>query len=505
MTHLKQLIRKTLTTAHNNIGILVVLLVAAVIRFPGIWHGLPVYVLPSEYEIIATSIKCLKGNLYSEWISYYGGFYFYINACVIGLIHAIYHPLHLLGLFDGGSTPYWLFYVIVRGMNIMYNLVTILSVFGIVSQISNKKAGLFASLIIAILPLPHLYSLRISTDTLCTTLATLSIYFSIKHLQSKNGHKWLYLAAISSGLAIGTKLMFLSIIPFCLAKFLRDRKNGVPFFTLNLAKVLGVTVLSFFIATPFSFIYFHKFIISSLRVHELYSASYRAGADVPNIAIYFLRDLFFNAITPAVLLSSILGILFCVKKHLSSFLVIFVGPFLWSILMSTYKVAFTYNIMIITVPVAAYCGLFIDKIKSSLFKYLVLVLLCSFPTYKSLLSLKDHLKTDIRYLAQEWIGNNLPRGSRIAYEEYTPFLDNTKFSTTYIGICGSAFMSPDSIRNAGYDYLISASHSRFLRSPKKYAEEIENLRKIQSEFTVVQQFNPDNRYRGNKILVIKAK
>ena len=74
----------------KNLDIIVIILFAALLRFPGILHGLPTYVMPSESEIISIAVKNFKGNLYHEWI-FYGGLYFYVNAVLIGLVHAVYH------------------------------------------------------------------------------------------------------------------------------------------------------------------------------------------------------------------------------------------------------------------------------------------------------------------------------------------------------------------------------------------------------------------------------
>lgn len=490
----------------GNLDIIAILIFAAIIRFPGILHGLPAYHMPIEYDIIDASIKILKGNLHPHWIFYYGGFYYYINAVLIGFVHIIYHSLHFLGLIESASTPYWLFFAVARSLNILFCLVLIWTSFCLAYRMGNRSTGIFASIIMALLPLPYLYSIRVAPDMLCVTLAAISIYFSYRHLMESKSNRWLWWAAISSGLAVATKYMFLSVVPFLTAKFIRDHKNNMRFWDIRLLKAFFLAILAFIIVHPFSILSFHEFFFEGVFFeHKTHFPNYHFIFEKPITAFLFIRDLFFNGVTPSVFIVSIIGMIYCAKKRINTFLVISLGPSLWFLLLSSYKLPFTHNIMIVLLPMAVCSGIVVDKIKFRKLKFTLLVLVCIPPLLKDLHNLKHHMKKDIRYVAQEWVNENLPAGSWVAREEYTPFVDEEKFTCTYLDICGLSYMSVDSVRNAGYDYIISASHDRFLSNPKKHAEEIENYNNMLREFEIIKEFDPGQKYRGSKMLILKIK
>ncbi len=488
---------------YNNYGIFIIVILAAIMRLPALFHGMPTYVYPSEYEIVATSLNCLKGDIYNEWISYYGGFYYYTNALFLGVFQLIYHGLYYIKMVDEPSTPYWLFYVVCRALNLIYSLILLFTTYGILNKIAHSKTAIIGAGIMASLPLPLAYSLRVAPDILCTLLVSLSIYFSVCFYTNDGKVTNLFKAALFAGLAIGTKLMFLAPVPLIIAKLLVNKKYHKPFFDRNLIVVLCILSGAIIIAHP-STIIIPRIFYSITRAHSIYSAQHRVGVDVPLTALYFIKDLFTNGVSPTIFLVSLIGIVFAFLKHRDPFLIIALTPLLWSTILSTYKVHFTYNIMIITLPISIFSAVLLVEIVKSKFVPILFILIILPPLYISGKHIIEHCKKDLRFVAAEWIKINIPKNSYIAREEYTPKISKQDYRIDYIGICGLLTFSPDSIKSIGYDYLITASHDRFLKSPIKHKKEIKRYNDHLFQFPVVKEFNPGTKYRGMAIRILKV-
>ncbi len=486
-----------------NYDLFIILLFGALLRFPGIFHGLPTYVLPSEAEIVSMSISILKGELFPSWI-FYGGLYFYLNSLLIGTVQIFYHFLHLIGLVQDPNTPYTLLYAASRSMNIFFGLVLIASVYGIANRLSDRRAGIIAALIMTLLPLSHNYSLRIAPDMLCTTLASVSIYFSIRHLSEEKGNKWLWFAALFSGLAIGTKFMFFSVVPFCLAKYFRDKEDSTRFFDKHLVKAFGIVILTFFITTPAAILYIKEFFINGLfYVHNVYSSETLSGDNTQNVPFAFIKDFFLYDLTPGVFLVSVVASVIYTFQQFKKIIIIFSGPMLWTIFMSFYQVDYTHNIMILLTPLSVCAGIFLNAIANRLLKYVVILMICIYPFMKEIAYLNNLLKKDIRYIVSEWVDENLPQGSCVVWEDHRPFFKNKKYTCIHIGTSALAYMEPEVIRSAGYEYVISEFHEQMKQKPRKFSKQICNYEKLLDEFTILKVFDPGSTYRGHTIRIIK--
>lgn len=484
----------------QNKYVIGILFFAACLRFPGFLHGLPTYPDADEPVIVSLAVNVLKGQINPHWFLH-PSLYIYLNAFIIGCVHIVYHGLHALGFFSYDNTPYWLFFAACRFFNILLSLVTIVIVYNLTSLVKTRSAGIFAALVMAILPLHTMHTVRVvpNSITLCTTAFT--IFFSLKYLGKKRRARWLYSAAFFSGLAIGAKYMFVAPVSFLLAKWFKDRKEGHQFFDTPLLLSLGIVIGVFILSTPFAVLSFREFIeIGPLTQNAIY----RAGlTEYP--FLFYLTSLFKSSTgaSPFIFVLFVGGFIIHLKENYKESLIIFSIPLIWFLFCSFYGLTSMRQIIIMSIPIAVFTGIIIEKIPRLWIQLLLLVLLTISPMISNVRHLIDVRKPDIRYAAAEWINENLPTGSRIAREEYTPYCDNNKFDCTYIDICGLAFITPDTIRKKGYDYVVSASHDRFLRYPEKCAKEIENYNNILHEFEVIKEFNPGHKYRGSKIQIFK--
>lgn len=484
----------------QNKYIIGVLFFAACLRFPGFLHGLPTYPDADEPVIVGLAVNVLKGQINPHWFLH-PSLYIYLNAFVIGCVQIAYHGLHALGFFSYDYTPYWLFFAACRFFNILLSLVTIVIVYTMTSLVKTRKAGIFAALVMAILPLHTMHSIRVVPNSITLCTITFTIFFSLKYLVKEKSVRWLYTAALFSGLAIGAKYMFVAPVSFLLAKWFKDRKEGHQFFDTPLFLSLGIVIGTFLLTTPFAVLSFREFIeIGPLTQNAIYSAG---PTQYP--FVFYVTSLFKSSTgaSPVIFLLFIGGLIIYMKENYEESLIIFIIPLTWLLFCSFYGLTFMRQIIIMSVPLAVFTGIIIEKFPRLWTQLLLLIILSISPMINNIRHIRNVKKPDIRYTASEWINENLPAGSRIAREEYTPYCDDNEFVCTYIGICGLAFITPGTIRKNGYDYVISASHDRFLRYPEKCAKEIENYRNILSEFDVIKEFDPGKKFRGDIIRIIK--
>ena len=96
---------------------------------------------------------------------------------------------------------------------------------------------------------------------------------------------------------------------------------------------------------------------------------------------------------------------------------------------------------------------------------LLIALALSIPTYKTIVnSIRNFNVEDARETSRKWIINNVPKGAKIAFESYTPFLDEDGFDIhAFYQITENP---PDWYIKNNFHYLIlsSGSFGRFLEN-----------------------------------------
>ena len=93
-----------------------------------------------------------------------------------------------------------------------------------------------------------------------------------------------------------------------------------------------------------------------------------------------------------------------------------------------------------------------------------------------------------RDLAREWIVENLPPGSSIALERYSPYVDPKKYHVEALWQLNKK--PPEWFKEARVDYIIASGrmYGRFFRDPVKYSTQHEQYRNIFSSFKEIKRF-----------------
>jgi len=486
----------------QNKHVLGILFIAACLRFPGFLHGLPTYPNADESVMVSLALKIFKGQ-WNPHFFYYPSLYFYFNTFLFTCTHIIYHSLHFLGIVKQASTPYWLFIAVGRGANIIISLFAVWLVYKIGKISFSKLVGMYAMLFMGIMPMHNFYSVRVVPNALLVTMSLSGIYFSCKYLKEKC-HTDLYIAAVFSGLAIGTKYLFFAPVSFLIAKYFVDEKDLRKFFNKQLAYSIGIVIIAFCITTPALFFSFREFLNNIFFNYTHYKTSH-PGYESDNTLLFYIHFLFIDGITPLIFVLSIIGLVYLTVNRREQVFVFILVPLIWFFFCSLYKVNFVHNIAIISVVFAVGAGAFLAQIKIKWVQWIILIFMSIIPLWKDIMHIHYVRRPDLRYVASEWINNNLPSGSSIAREEYTPYYDDKKFKSTYIGICGLAYLKPDSIINAGLDFIVTTGHDRFTKNPEKYSQEIKNYNEHLQRFDIIKDFKAESHYHGGDIKILKVK
>ncbi len=494
-------ISKVYTYCKENIYVIGILVLAACLRFPGFLHGLPTYPDADEPVAIHLAVDVLKGQINPHWFLH-PSLNIYVNAFIIRCVQIVYHGLHLLGLVSHNHTPYWLFFAAGRFFNILLSLSCVMLVYYMTKLITTKKTGVFAALIMAILPLHTLHIIRVVPNTIALTMVTGGIFFSLKYLKEKKV-TWLYTAAVFSGLAIGAKYMFVAPLSFLLAKWFKNRREGNAFFDTPLFVSIGIVIITFTITTPFAILSFREFLaLGPLKE----SAIYKSGpSDIPLFTYLTLLLKGHNGATPLVVIASISGIILHIKKHIRESLIVLIVPVAWLGICSFYKLVFLRQIIYLSIPIALFCGIALAAIPRLWLQITVAGVLSIHPIINNLKHIQSMIKPDIRYVAQQWINENIPPGSFVAREEYTPYYDEKKFKSVYLGITGLAFITPDSVYSLGCDYIVSAGYGRFRNDQERYSVNLMTIAQHEKKYDLIKTFNPGKHYRGHTLKIYKVK
>ena len=185
-------------------------------------------------------------------------------------------------------------------------------------------------------------------------------------------------------------------------------------------------------------------------------------------------------------------------------------------MLGSHKVFFTRNIIAIMPSLALLSGLtlhyiiknigFVNKNRNySRITLLIAILLLTINLFKK--SYSDLIirgLPDTRWVAIEWIKNNIPPGSKIVREQYTPPVEDyiKPYNVTLLGMYGLNNKESKIDASTSYIILSSYEYGRFFDGKEKYKAEA----KVYSDFfmnhKLVYEISPDNvNYTGPTIKV----
>jgi len=507
---------KSRQDGNNTIPVFLLLLLvctAFAIRFKGIWFGYPLPVHPDEPVLVENALRMINTGDLNPHFFRYPTLNIYIQAL-------IYQVIQFSGYIFLDKSPVeipiiW-YYLVGRTFNVFISVLTIVITYSIGRRLFSPLAGLVAAFFVSFSYLHIVNSYLITTDTSVAFWASLAALMAVMVYTNGKSAKYYLLAGIFVGLAVNSKYTaFVSIAPLLIVHYMQSRESR-KWFDKNLILCLIAVPVAFFITTPYVILDFNRFIADILYEARHYAKGH-AGAESFTSTSYYLyaRSLIRDGYGPIPMVFSGLGLLWLLRKAPWKAAVIASIPVLIYLFVGRYKVFFPRN-LVVAVPFLALLGgafvffihqaalkkfLFLSKPGGRVVSCLILAAVLSAGVWQQTVHAVSHIRMitlpDTRWVSLKWIEKNIPAGSRIGREHYTPPVERytDKFDTVYLGFV-AVVESPLALRNLDYMIVSSGDYGRYLWQQDRYPAESKAYLKFFATHHLIKEFIPDQETLG---------
>lgn len=497
MCNLSVLVKK------NMIILYLILLAAALVRIIGIDWYLPYTYELDEYYTIRKALGFLKQGTLNPGSFLWPTLYMYIQA----LSYGFYYLWRLLG----GSVYYLSnltqkeIFLVGRFTTALFGIGTVLLVYLIGERMYSKKVGLLSSLFLAFTLLHIKYSRLIRPDVPMTFFIIFS-FLCIYLVYESGKTRYYILAAIFAGFSIATKYTGgVLVIPILLAHLLRgiEEKKTWPRILLDKKVFLAFlfVVVGFFVGCPYGFVYFSNL----LRTMSMWTSR---GLDRITINqpgevrgwFYYITGALHRGMGQPLEIFSLTAVVYAMFRHRKKDILLVSFPLVYYLIMGKFLRHHDRYILPIVPFLTIAAAMFVVEIaskisQSKLRQNFILVGLAIaiilFPSIRVIRYVDLTTKKGTGLEAKEWIEENIPHKSRIAYEIYCPPISGYDLrNMSRIGYHPLSWY-----KKARFDYLIlsSFSYGRYFDTPLKGYEGIKhNYEEIEAKCELTKQFDPPN-------------
>ncbi|MFQ5641614.1 MAG: ArnT family glycosyltransferase [bacterium] len=403
---------------------LVLLLAAAfIVRFTGIWYGLPDLFNSDEPFNVANALSFGAKRSLEPTYFVYPTLYSYLLLVVYTFYFA---AGKLFGAFDGVLdfglayflNPTGLFFI-GRLVSVFLGVFTIWLVYRIGERYFSKQAGLLAAALLAASVTHVDMSHWILVEPAVACSATLALYFILRLYKRKGRVKECILAGIFVGLAISTKYNAgFVLIPLFVAVGMVFKSD--PWKLFSRFAICGFCVLGgFLLASPYwlfsfsAFLYEFKYTVSHMSTGMVGHSS-----DIP-LAWPVIEVLLKDWTVGVVFIAGLIYVFFQ-KRRKQLLLMTFALPTL--LVVGLWSRTGVHYLIPVFPALALLAALFLLEInalvKNETVKISLLLILFMPPVIKIVYQDLRLMQKDSRAIAKEWIEHNIPAGSVIAYENY---------------------------------------------------------------------------------------
>ncbi len=403
------------------------------LRLYGIDFGLPYLYDADEPLFVTAAGRMLQDrDLNPHWFGVPASTTIYMLA---GLYAAIYGVGLGLGMFtsprDVKALYYQdptIFYLSGRIMIAIFSLAAVLLTYRIARRLFDRPTGLIAAAFLALSPLYILYSKLIRPDMQVSFLVLLVFWFCLNILQRGN---WLNysLAGFLTGLGTVSKYPAVMIAPtIVIAHVLRGARQYIHLQKLLLSG--AASILGALIASPFLFLDLDQTLSDvSYEARSTHLSATGAGL-LPNVGWYVSGPLV-DALSTVGLVLAAVGIVQCIASKQRERWLLLTFPVIFTLFIASLHLRWA-RWIIPTIPffcmlaahgllwMASQIGERWDR-RIGIGVGVILLLLVAGPLMREAVVQSRELSgTDTRTLARQWMMRNIPPGSTILVEAYTP-------------------------------------------------------------------------------------
>ncbi|MGB9719923.1 MAG: ArnT family glycosyltransferase [bacterium] len=319
-------------------------------------------------------------------------------------------------------------YIIGRIITVIEGVLTVLLVYLIGLKLYDKRTGLIASFIFAILPTPVYQSHFFVVDSPALFWSNLALLYIVTATRKKHiSITWFIVSGILLGLALGTKYMnLLMVFPLIMIFLLKARKMGWKYILLSVIVMFVVFVFT----TPHCLLSFRQFLFGGpdefggiFGAKGLFAYNNYPANPIKPFGYIFYYSL---RLPLAILALLCIGYTIYRRNTADKILLSFMAPFYLIMAISPSPhlrhslPAMSFIALIIG---SAITGL-IEQIKN---RYLLYIFVCYSAgaflfTFLFTLAMVDRMKyPDTRYEFANWMFKNVPAGTKLAAPTVMPF------------------------------------------------------------------------------------
>ena len=481
-------------------------LIALTIHLWGTGFGLPHAFHPDEPKAMVYVKYCWDGNFSPyplKWDPLYGTYtfiLFFSQKIFFWFIKLLgYHPFldHYKEFFNSSD----LIFLLGRMITAIIGALTVGLSFLIGNKLFNKRTGITAALFLTF-SMSHIASSHfIKPDIPVTFLIALTVLFSI--FIYEKGKLWAYLlCGLCVGLAVATKINGCAVfISGLVAHLLYCRKNNYSWKTTLLNRNIFIFCLAIplgvFIGCPYLFLDWKGF----MKLFNWYLADQARGRGPIYFRfgwLHFIRNIN-SGIGLFLAIPGYCGILYASIRHKPKHLLLISFPLLYFVISgkSTF-VAQRYTILVL--PFIAIAGaFFLNTITDALFKKRLLnklfypiisIALLISPIQQTLTESYLLWAKGTRTIAERWLQDNIPPGSTIAVESYSPYIPKREYKVYQYACLG--IQPLEEYEKLSCDYIITTdfAHNRYLYSQKKneYQQYIDFYEDLNNKYPLIKEF-----------------
>jgi hypothetical protein len=316
-----------------------------------------------------------------------------------------------------------------RMVSVIFGTLTIPLVFIIGRELQGARAGLLASLFIALLPLHVVHAHYLTADvSMCFFLL---LTFLVTLLTFRSSHRSLYiLQGLLCGFTVATKynssfMVFAIIASHFLQRETSWKLKGIAYFFIP---------AGFLIGEPYALLSFNEFYLQANSFLFGDSGSKgNMGMAFLNLPLH-LKYMFFNTMGIFPFGVSCVGILFLLRRRLKQdiFLLSALAAFSASVVFSNYVMA-RYTVPFVALLTIG-SALFIDQLKGKRLRFSLITLVALFELCISVANVNVMANEHTANKAARWIDETIGEGSSIGRDSRSvPPVRHSKYKVSIVG------------------------------------------------------------------------
>lgn len=495
-----------LRTHYPAILLGLILLVAAALRLSAIDFALPYVYHPDEDAVVLPAMNIVKTGDFNPQHLGYGSFLIYLMAFVHVLVFLQSARQGWIGSVDQlviptrgwypGIYPHPEYVLAGRFVSAAFGISLVLVVYLLGCRLGNRRMGLMAAAVAAVLPEFVVHSHYALTDMTLATLVALGLYLLLRAYDTwDEGSPWPYLgAAFVCGVATSTKFTgALLVVPLLIVPLLKVRRLDD---VLSLRVIGGPLAMAagFILVSPFVLLDLPKFIRNMSYVLSVYS---QPGYRIMGSTWRWQLDYLFTDRNAALAFPAAIGLVFSLFRWGRRGWI--VNSFALLILLTTFSTAVreTRTWMPLAPVACVWAALTLEMAllwfrrrlpgraaeQAALYGLLALLVLLALFN-RSAVAIRNLRGPDVRTTVKTWIEENIPPGSHIAFDRFPPYIDPAVWPVTLN--FGHYSQTLDQYREQGVRFVVG---SDLIQNENRLsAEDMARFRAMTDEMCLLKTF-----------------